>query len=256
MPPCRKSEREQVGLNRRVDDALARASVTFGNGTDEYLERSRSTIYHQDLFAADISNGQRRLKELAQYDLAPEIRRRPRCSPASWISSRRSSTASALVLTQRHPASSPDAQRVLTNGKIPQLGLRCGQGDVNRPRVHSALPLMLGSSVLFDMVRLTFLDGLKRAGASVPPEICKKLIGLALVLTLGAPVTASAVTAEVARACDAVLAKAFPPKQIGNPAAGSSRGRAKERREYYNKCVANNGKVDDVPADTPQGQQS
>lgn len=59
------AEREQVGLNRRVDDALARASVTFGNGTDEYLEREPLDNYHQDLFAADISNGQRRLKELA-----------------------------------------------------------------------------------------------------------------------------------------------------------------------------------------------
>ncbi|MET4221659.1 hypothetical protein ABIB00_006895 [Bradyrhizobium sp. LB14.3] len=60
-----EAEREQAGLNRRVDDALARASVTFGNGTDEYLEREPLDNYHQDLFAADISNGQRRLKELA-----------------------------------------------------------------------------------------------------------------------------------------------------------------------------------------------
>ncbi|UPJ60260.1 hypothetical protein [Bradyrhizobium sp. 192] len=60
-----EAEREQAGLNRRVDDALARASVTFGNGTDEYLEREALDNHHQDLFAADISNGQRRLKELA-----------------------------------------------------------------------------------------------------------------------------------------------------------------------------------------------
>ena len=60
-----EAEREQTGLNRRVDDALARAAVTFGNGTDEYLEREPLDNYHQDLFAADISNGQRRLKELA-----------------------------------------------------------------------------------------------------------------------------------------------------------------------------------------------
>lgn len=60
-----ESEQEQAGLNRRVDDALARAAVTFGNGTDEYLEREPLDNYHQDLFAADISNGQRRLKELA-----------------------------------------------------------------------------------------------------------------------------------------------------------------------------------------------
>ncbi len=61
----RDAEKEQVGLSRRVDDALARASVTFGNGTDEYLEREALDNYHQDLFAADISNGQLRLKELA-----------------------------------------------------------------------------------------------------------------------------------------------------------------------------------------------
>lgn len=60
-----ETEREQVGLNRRVDDALARAAVTFGNGTEEYLEREALDNHHQDLFAADISNGQRRLKELA-----------------------------------------------------------------------------------------------------------------------------------------------------------------------------------------------
>ena len=61
----RESEMEQAGLNRRVDDALARASVTFGNGTDEYLEREPLDDYHQHLFAVDISNGQRRLMELA-----------------------------------------------------------------------------------------------------------------------------------------------------------------------------------------------
>jgi len=59
------AESEQSGLSRRVDDVLARSAVTFGNGTDEYLEREALDNYHQDLFAAEISNGQRRLKELA-----------------------------------------------------------------------------------------------------------------------------------------------------------------------------------------------
>jgi hypothetical protein len=59
------AEREQSGLSRRVDDVLARAAVTFGNGTDEYLEREALDNYHQDLFTTEISNGQRRLKELA-----------------------------------------------------------------------------------------------------------------------------------------------------------------------------------------------
>src|SRR6202022_1987802 len=60
----RAAENEQLGLNRRVDDVLARAAMTLGNGTDEYLEREALDSHHQDLFIAEISNGQRRLKEL------------------------------------------------------------------------------------------------------------------------------------------------------------------------------------------------
>jgi len=59
------AELEQSGLNGRVEDVLARAAVTIGNGTDEYLEREPLDSHHQDLFGAEISNGQRRLKELA-----------------------------------------------------------------------------------------------------------------------------------------------------------------------------------------------
>ncbi len=59
------AEQEQSGLNRRVEDVLARAAVTLGNGTDEYLEREALDSHHQDLFGTEISNGQRRLNELA-----------------------------------------------------------------------------------------------------------------------------------------------------------------------------------------------
>ena len=59
------AEQEQTGLNRRIEDVLARAAVTIGNGTDEYLDREPLDSHHQDLFSAEISNGQRRLKELA-----------------------------------------------------------------------------------------------------------------------------------------------------------------------------------------------
>ena len=59
------AEGEQAGLSRRVEDVLARAAVTLGNGTDEYLEREALDNYHQDLFDKEILNGQRRLKELA-----------------------------------------------------------------------------------------------------------------------------------------------------------------------------------------------
>ncbi|MBR1092307.1 hypothetical protein JQ621_33090 [Bradyrhizobium manausense] len=60
-----QAEREHAGLNRRVDDVLARAAVTLGNGTDEYLERESLDSHHQDLFDAEIENGQRRLRELS-----------------------------------------------------------------------------------------------------------------------------------------------------------------------------------------------
>lgn len=61
----REAEQEQAGLGRRVEDVLARAAVTLGNGTDEYLEREALDSHHQDLFGAEIANGQRRLNELA-----------------------------------------------------------------------------------------------------------------------------------------------------------------------------------------------
>lgn len=86
----------------------------------------------------------------------------------------------------------------------------------------------------------------------MPVKNLRTLVGLACALTVAVPATASAITVEVARACDAALAKAFPPRQIGNPAAGSTKGTAKDKREYFQKCVANNGKVDDMPADAPK----
>jgi hypothetical protein len=61
----RAAEQERSGLDRRVEDALARAAVTIGNGTDEYLERDAIDSHHQDLFGTEIANGQRRIKELA-----------------------------------------------------------------------------------------------------------------------------------------------------------------------------------------------
>jgi hypothetical protein len=59
------AEAEQLGLTRRVDEFLARAAVTFGNDSDEYLTREALDSHHHDLFDKEISNGQRRLQELA-----------------------------------------------------------------------------------------------------------------------------------------------------------------------------------------------
>lgn len=61
-----------------------------------------------------------------------------------------------------------------------------------------------------------------------------------------APDSASAVTAEVARACSALMIKQFPPREPGNPAAGSAKGTGRDQQLFFNKCVANGGKVDDT----------
>jgi hypothetical protein len=63
------AEAEQAGLTRRVDDVLARAAVTFGNGDDEYLTREKLDSDHLDLFETEISNGQRRLRDLDRQHL-------------------------------------------------------------------------------------------------------------------------------------------------------------------------------------------
>jgi len=57
--------------------------------------------------------------------------------------------------------------------------------------------------------------------------------------------SASAITVEVAKKCQALTAKAFPLRQVGNPAAGSAKGSGKAQQDYYKKCVANGGNSDE-----------
>jgi hypothetical protein len=75
----------------------------------------------------------------------------------------------------------------------------------------------------------------------------KSILG-ALVLSFAAmalqPTGAQAITVEVAKKCNVLSAKQFPPRQAGNPAAGSSKGSAKDQREFFKKCVDNNGNID------------
>jgi hypothetical protein len=68
------------------------------------------------------------------------------------------------------------------------------------------------------------------------------LSSFAVVATVG---SASAVTLELAKKCSALMAKAYPPREPGNPAAGSAKGNGAAEQTYYQKCLANNGKVDD-----------
>jgi hypothetical protein len=76
--------------------------------------------------------------------------------------------------------------------------------------------------------------------------INQRHFGTALLFIMAALMTtgASATTVEVAKKCESLTARAFPPRQIGNPAAGSTKGTAQDQRAYFTKCVNANGKVD------------
>lgn len=58
--------------------------------------------------------------------------------------------------------------------------------------------------------------------------------------------TAAPVTAELAKTCNALVEKKYPPVQPGNPAAGLRNGSSADARAAFRKCVDNNGKVDDA----------
>jgi hypothetical protein len=85
---------------------------------------------------------------------------------------------------------------------------------------------------------------LSRSGDSL--VLAKLKTGMIVVTSLGvfavlAPPSALAITAEVAKKCSALTAKAFPPRVVGNPAAGLQSGSYQDFRNYFNKCVANGG---------------
>jgi hypothetical protein len=56
---------------------------------------------------------------------------------------------------------------------------------------------------------------------------------------------ASAITVEVAKKCNALTAKEYPPREVGNPAAGSAKGTGQAQRNYFSKCVTNGGNLED-----------
>jgi hypothetical protein len=74
------------------------------------------------------------------------------------------------------------------------------------------------------------------------------IAGAALVcIAVGSMGSASAVTAEVAKKCETLADRAYPPRVPGNPAAGSATGTAQSKRSYFSKCLANSGNMDDAP---------
>jgi hypothetical protein len=61
------------------------------------------------------------------------------------------------------------------------------------------------------------------------------------------PTDARAITVDVAKKCNALMAKEFPPRSAGNPAAGSAKGNGQAARDYFKKCVDNGGNMDSAP---------
>jgi hypothetical protein len=68
---------------------------------------------------------------------------------------------------------------------------------------------------------------------------------LTINLTLSSTHAVAAIDVAVAKKCNALLAKAFPPREPGNPAAGSSKDNGRDAQAYFAKCVAAGGKVED-----------
>jgi hypothetical protein len=60
------AEAEYSGLHKRIQDVLAQASISYGNGRDEYLDRDPADTHLLNLFDREILRGQRRLEELSQ----------------------------------------------------------------------------------------------------------------------------------------------------------------------------------------------
>ena len=74
------------------------------------------------------------------------------------------------------------------------------------------------------------------------------LIFLSYALTVQ---SALAITADIAKKCGELTDKVYPPRVPGNPAAGRLNGTSQDVQGYFNKCVANGGKVPEDQA--PKG---
>lgn len=60
------AEKERDGLRRRLDDLWARAAISQGNDSDEYLTRDDERTKHLDFFDAQIRSAEDRLEQLEQ----------------------------------------------------------------------------------------------------------------------------------------------------------------------------------------------
>ena len=76
--------------------------------------------------------------------------------------------------------------------------------------------------------------------------ISSRLLSAGLLLLVAAGMnSAAAITAELAKKCQTLTAAAFPPRVVGNPAAGSAKGSGKDMQAFFNTCIKNDGNMDD-----------
>jgi hypothetical protein len=97
------------------------------------------------------------------------------------------------------------------------------------------------------MVGCKLVSALEEDILSLAMRTNQNLAGALVALLLATallPMDAKAITVEVAKKCNALLAKEFPPRQPGNPAAGSIKGNGQAERDYFKKCVENGGNAD------------
>lgn len=69
-----------------------------------------------------------------------------------------------------------------------------------------------------------------------------RFVSLSAALLISSP--ALCITVEVAKKCNLLLEKEFPPRQPANPAAGSAKGSGQAQRDFFKKCVDNNGNME------------
>ena len=78
----------------------------------------------------------------------------------------------------------------------------------------------------------------------MPPRFIGHLIAAVAIVWAAYATTgpSAAITAEVARKCQALKQRAFPPREIGNPAAGSDKGTGAVQAAFFRKY---GGEIDD-----------
>jgi hypothetical protein len=74
----------------------------------------------------------------------------------------------------------------------------------------------------------------------IPAAACVPVI--MYLLSSGSP--SAAPTAELAKKCATLTAKAFPARVAGNPAAGSAKGSGRDEQDYFTDCIKRGGNVD------------